>query len=309
MSDVTFLAAGERVDQFVALLDGIGHPILQQSNTENDALAASEIIDIWKGRTPYPSDPRPVVRAALGFVDLAGKVMSTQNSPDFDKLRAHLAMLSSGSTLQNTAATVLDDVANKMIELYVACLAIRAGFTNVDVDHPVNASGTNPDVMFDFRGKRWAIALKTLHSVHPQTVFDNVSKASDQIQASAADRGLVMLNVKNLLRHDDLWPEPNTPQLEDTAKGALGSQISEIAKSLDAFTDDDWADVFGESRKAVAPILFVGHSAFSVIPKHQATGPRFTPLKMMLPYPEHVDDPHGAIKLAHALNHEMQHFL
>lgn len=309
MSDVTFVAAGELVDQFIALLDEIGHPILQQSNTENDALAASEIIDIWKGRTPYPKDHRPVVRAALGFADLAGKVMSTRNSPDFDKLRAHLAMLSGGSTLQNTTATVLDDVANKMIELYVACLAIRAGFTNVDLDHPVSASGTNPDVLFDFRGKRWAIALKTLHSVNPQTIFDNVSKASNQIQASTADRGLVMLNVKNVLRHDDLWPEPNTPQLEDSAKAALGSQISAIARSLDPFTDDDWADVFGESRKAVAPILFVGHSAFSVIPKHQATGPRFTPLKMMFPYPEQLDDEHGVIKLANALNHQMQHFL
>ncbi|TQN55375.1 hypothetical protein FLX27_29890 [Agrobacterium tumefaciens] len=309
MSDVTFLAAGERVDQFVALLDEIGHPILQQSNTENDALAASEIIDIWKGRTPYPEDPRPVVRAALGFVDLAGKVMSTENSSDFDKLRAHLALLSGGSTLQNTASNVLDDVANKMIELYVACLAIRAGFSNVDVDHPVSASGTNPDVMFDFRGKRWAIALKTLHSVNPQTIFDNVAKASNQIQASAADRGVVMLNVKNVLQHDDLWPEPDMPQLEDTAKAALGSQIISIARGLDTFTEDDWAGVFGKSRKAVAPILFVGQSAFSVIPKYQASGPRFTPLKMIYPYPEYLDDEHGAIKLANELNHQMQHFL
>jgi hypothetical protein len=66
VSDVTFVAAGEPVNEFIALLDEIGHPILQQSNTENDALAASEIIDIWKGRTPYPKDHRPVVRAALG---------------------------------------------------------------------------------------------------------------------------------------------------------------------------------------------------------------------------------------------------
>lgn len=309
MSDVTFVAAGERVDQFLALLEEIGYPIVEKSKTENDALAAGEIIDIWRGRRPYPSDPRPIVRAALGFADLAGKVMSTQNSPDFDKLRAHLAMLSGGSTLQNTAATVLDEISNKMIELYVACLAIRAGFTNVDVDHPVSSAGTNPDVMFDFRRKRWAIALKTLHSKSPQTVFDNIKKASDQIQASAADRGLVMLNVKNLLRHDDLWPGPNTPQLEDTAKEALASQISEVARSLDLFTEHDWAGVFGQSRKAVAPVLFVGHSAFSVIPNHQSTGPRFTPLKMLLPYPEPADDPYGAIKLAHALNHAMQHFL
>jgi hypothetical protein len=34
-------------------------------------------------------------------------------------------------------------------------------FANVAVDHPEHSSGDNPGVMFDCRGKRWAIAVKT----------------------------------------------------------------------------------------------------------------------------------------------------
>ncbi|MEK7428820.1 MAG: hypothetical protein V4514_14340 [Pseudomonadota bacterium] len=44
-----------------------------------------------------------------------------------------------------------DDAANKVTELYVACLAMTFG-SNIALDHPVNSKGDNPDVMLDFRG-------------------------------------------------------------------------------------------------------------------------------------------------------------
>jgi hypothetical protein len=41
--------------------------------------------------------------------------------------------------------------------------------SNIALDHPVNSMGDNPDVMLDFRGQRWALALKTMRSRKPIT--------------------------------------------------------------------------------------------------------------------------------------------
>ncbi len=98
----------------------------------------------------------------------------------------------------------------------MACLAITFG-SNIALDHPVNSKGDNPDVMLDFRSQRWALALKTLHSGKPRTIYDNIKKAADQIEASSATHGLVILNVKNLLDYDALWPSPSVSYPEQLA--------------------------------------------------------------------------------------------
>jgi hypothetical protein len=81
--------------------------------------------------------------------------------------------------LQNREASVTDSVSNKMIELYFGALAMEFG-ENVKIDDPNAAKGDNPDVMFTFRGQPWAIALKTLHSRAPRTIYDNIKKGADR---------------------------------------------------------------------------------------------------------------------------------
>jgi hypothetical protein len=50
-------------------------------------------------------------------------------------------------------------VSRKLVELYVACLAIHCGH-NVELDHPVSSKGDNPDIMLDYGAFRWEIAIK-----------------------------------------------------------------------------------------------------------------------------------------------------
>ena len=110
-----------------------------------------------------------VLRAAMGFVDLAGKVLAVRNSPEAHQLDAHISQLGAGSVLQNRFSPVTDAVANKMVELYFGALAMRIG-SGVVLDHPDHSKGDNPDVMLTFRAKRWALAIKTLSSSrNPQT--------------------------------------------------------------------------------------------------------------------------------------------
>ncbi len=308
MAQVPFEAAAAKVDEFLALLDSIGVPVAAGSKSESDALAMLDVLEVWRKNRQMPADHRNLIRAALGFVDLAGKVVAVSQHPNFMELRPHLELISKGSVLQNTSSSILDDAANKSVELYIACLVMKQS-PNVSVDHPQNAKGDNPDVMFDFRGQRWALALKTLHSAHPQTIFDNIKKASDQIEVSIARYGLIVLNVKNLLSHNKLWPSPNAFQPEEAAKTALCGQMNDIAKILDGVSSEEWKSVLGPARKAKPPILFLGQSAFSALPAYPPAGPQFMPLKVFLAHLVPEGDPVGAMKLAHALTHEMQEFL
>jgi hypothetical protein len=160
MSYPSFERAVEVVDQFLTLLAEYGINLRHTGAAEGEALAMIDVLDMWQHPARRPTDPRPVVRAAMGFVDLAGKVVGVKDHPDFGQLVPHLQMLGKTTTLQNAVSPVTEDAANKMIELYVACLAMTFG-SNIALDDPINSKGDNPDVMLDFRCKRWALALKT----------------------------------------------------------------------------------------------------------------------------------------------------
>ena len=238
MSYPSFERAAEVVGQFINLLAEHGVDLRQGGAAEGEALAMIDVLDMWKNPARRLTDPRPVARAAMGFVDLAGKVVGVKDHPDFGQLVPHLQMLSKTTILQNAASPVTDDAANKVIELYVACLAMTFGST-LALDHPVNSKGDNPDVMLGFRGQRWGLALKTLHSHKPRTIYDNIKKAADQIEASAATHGLIILNVKNLLDYDALWPSPSVSYPEQLAIDLLQAQVAGIIKGLEEIPNED----------------------------------------------------------------------
>ncbi len=307
MSYPSFERAAEVVDQFITLIAERGVDLRPGTASEDEALAMMDILDMWKDPALRPVDPRPVARAAMGFVDLAGKVVGVKNHPDFGQLIPHLQMLSSTTVLQNAASSVMDAAANKVIELYTACLAMTFG-SNVELDHPVSSKGDNPDVMLDFRGHRWALALKTLHSNKPRTIYDNIKKATDQIEASAATHGLVILNIKNLLDYNALWPGPAVSYPEQLAIDLLQAQVAGIVKGLEEIPKKDWQDALASSRKAALPIVLIGQAGFSAIPKfgNQA---HFMSIKAVCIHLEPYGDPKGTMKLVRELHHASQQFL
>jgi hypothetical protein len=216
-------------------------------------------------------------------------------------------MLSKTTVLQNTASRVTDDAANKVIELYTACLAMTFG-SNVALDHPVSSKGDNPDVMLNFRGQRWGLALKTLHSRNPRTIYDNIKKATDQIEASPATHGLVIMNVKNVLDYDALWPSPSVSYPERLAIDLLQAQVAGLIKGLEEIPDDDWRDALALSRKAALPIVFIGQAGFSAIPKF-GDQPHLMSIKAVCTYLEPRGDPKVGMKLVRELHHASQQFL
>jgi hypothetical protein len=83
LSYPSFERATEVVDQFINLLAEHGVDLRQGSAAEGEALAMIDVLDMWKNPARRPTDPRPVARAAMGFVDLAGKVVGVKDHPAF----------------------------------------------------------------------------------------------------------------------------------------------------------------------------------------------------------------------------------
>ena len=304
MSYPPFAEASETVDRFLAILDA--HGIDLGGASEDEALSMSSLLDMWRNPAGLPADPRRVVRNAMGFVDLAGKVVAVENHADFNQLLPHLQMLATTSVLQNAKSPVTDATGNKVIELYIAALAMSFS-QDVVLDHPDHSKGDNPDVMMTFRGRRWALALKTLHSRKPRTIFDNIKKASGQIEASSADHGLVVLNLKNELDYEAFWPSPDDALPEMTVRQNLKDQVAGITGTLKEVPTQEWLEILGPARKADVPVVCFGQAVARAVP--QAGGPaRFMAIKGVSTYLTPSVSDSGAMRLITWLHDASQQF-
>ena len=72
--------------------------------------------------------------------------------------------------------------------------------------------GDNPDILVDLGGKRWGFACKVLHGSSPITLFDRLEEGVNQIDASPAEIGCTIINLKNQIPHDETWPLGNAEQ-------------------------------------------------------------------------------------------------
>jgi hypothetical protein len=197
-----------------------------------------------------------------------------------------------------------------MAELYLGCLAAHAG-TDVDLDHPTNAKGDNPDVIFTYpkgipgEAKRWALAIKTTSSRQGQTIFDRIKEGAEQIDSvrCQADVGMVVINAKSALDHDALWnPTIPFPDLQ-AAINALRAQIEALETNVaDQRPQSEWDDVF--KGKVVRPIIFTGQSLVKLPTAAHAQTP--TPLKMLKLYDAQGSRDPVAVGIAGSMNHFMQ---
>jgi hypothetical protein len=312
MSFVPYQDAKDVADRFLTLLSKREITPPRGAAVETEMLSLVELLEIWSDpvRIREMAKNAHVIRQAAGIHDLAAKVLSSKKLPEFKSLEKHLEMIAQAreftTVAQNLRADGRDDISRKIAEMYVGCLAIHCG-TGVVLDDPIHAKGDNPDVMLQFNDQRWALAVKTLVSDrHGQTIFDNIKSAAQQIDASQAEKGLVVLNAKNVINHDSLW-KPARPFAD--AKEATEALIAELRRLADLAAKDraasDWDEVF--SRKTVPPVIFMGQG-MAYLP----LGGGFhapTPLKAMATFDADHKPDEAATDLAHSLNHWMQSLL
>lgn len=316
MSLVPFIAANDISDRFLDLLarHGISPPC--GSTLESELLSLVELLDVAKNAGRYSAKQQvTTLRTAAGLHDLAAKVLSTENLPEFSAFIPHLRLISEGkiptaSLGQNARSSVFDDTSRKLAELYLGCLAAHIG-GDVKLDSPTSAKGDNPDVIFraypqGLPSRRWALAIKTISTIHGQTIFDRIADGARQINRAEcpADVGMVVINAKSALDHEALWK--STFLTEADAGNAMARQVYALISAAEKDRDPtDWDTVF--AGRAVRPVLFMAQSLVSLPTPLGANTP--TALKMLFAHSFGGAPDNEAACLAAMMNHYMQTIL
>ena len=313
---VPFSAANKISDRFLELLarQGISPP--GGSKLEDELLSVVELLEVAKDPSRYSADEQvATLRAAVGLHDLAAKVLSTEQLPEFSAFIPHLRLIGEGkiptaSLGQNAKSAVFDDTSRKIAELYLACLAAHVG-RDVQLDSPTAAKGDNPDVIFrtypdGLPSRRWALAIKTISTSQGQTIFERIADGAGQIDrvACPADVGMVVINTKSALDHKALWE--STFLTEADAGDAMTRQVHALIAAAEKDRDPaEWNAVF--AGRTVRPVLFMAQSLVSL---PTAAGNRTpTALKMLFAHSFGEAPDNEAAGLAAFLNHYMQTIL
>ena len=305
----TFLETAQVTGRLIDLLatHGVTPPVA--SSVEHELLAPLEVME--RARRARPQDvPVELLAEAGGMYDLAAKILAIAGEPEFTTFTPHLRLFAKPalytSSLQSKAGDPRDDAGRKLTELYVGALAVNFAH-NVVLDHPQASQGDNPDVMFtteDISGERtrWAIAIKSISSRSGQTIFENILKASKQINADTcpAERGIVFIAARGSIDHARLWATP-FPTM-NAAIEALRSELHGLAELAELDRDEeDWHQVF--TGKTSPLVLLSGQAVVQVTTE---AGPVSTILKMVLEHNPLARSDAAALQVAWHLNHFTQ---
>lgn len=312
MTLVPYGNAKDIADRFLDLLATRGITPPAGTAVEQELLSLVDLLDIWRDQNRIQNRHKEAetIRSAAAIHDLAAKVLCSDNLPDFVSFEPHLKMLIGAKEFttigQIAEADARDDISRKMAELYIGCLAIHCG-EQVVLDHPQRAQGDNPDVLLTWEGRRWALATKTLVSArNGQTIFDRIHNGAQQIDASNAACGMVVVNAKNVINHDAFW-KPKRPFVSvDAAVEALRAELRGLINlTAKDRPQTEWDNLF--TGKTVAPIIFIGQSV-SYLPVGQGFEAP-TPVKAMVTDACNREAHPDGEQLAHCLNHAMQTLL
>lgn len=232
------------------------------------------IYDKSECRPSRSDDVRSTYRTLVGLHELANAVLAVQHTPSFDALLPHLRMLSRGSALQNIPSSPTDQVTNKLFELFAASLTMQCG-SDVLLDDPESSKGDNPDVIATLCGRRWGIACKVIHGLNPEGFVGHLIKGIDQIEKSEAEVGAVLVNLKNVLPHESIWP---LAEVEDgsgeLATGCwsdpaapyeiLINSLNDLGDTLESYLPPGYLHTIFAGKKSLPGFLLWAHSVSGV---------------------------------------------
>lgn len=206
----TFDYSVEQVISFSKKLTELGITINKDSDLYRIGFYVLELLE--KHKDPNLRDEwedfRPVMRDVIGFNNFLSKIIPLLDSEYNETVIEHIKLLNTSSIPLTKMSKVTDQGANKLFELYVAGLCYP-DFTAIELDSPINSKGNNPDVIFQYNEEKWGIACKMINSFKAKSIMDNIIKGIDQIENSPCDCGFVMINLKNVIDYDEIWPLNN----------------------------------------------------------------------------------------------------
>ncbi|TGL73140.1 hypothetical protein [Leptospira kmetyi] len=189
------------------LLEDFNIIVPNGSELESIILESIKFSDNEKNAMYYAKneDFRQAYSNIIGLHDIYTKIFDVKTHDNYKDLKGHLNLLLNSSVPQNKKSLVTDSGSNKIFELYIALSCMKMS-KKILLDNPQNSQGDNPDIIFEFKDKKYGIACKALHSDKHQTLYNNLEKALDQIEKSSSEIGLVIISLKNLIKHEEYWP-------------------------------------------------------------------------------------------------------
>lgn len=205
---------------FEEVLKRFGIPI--QSGSELEGACCSVLEVLGNNQNAQIRDPQEDIRhvftEVLGIWSFLKKIVRLEGHACFSQFVPHLALLNKGTVIQNKRATVCQEATNKIFELLFALVLLDVS-DEVILDHPDLARGDNPDVLATIDGQCWGFACKTVYGASAKTFYDNLKKGVEQIEAAAkAQLGIVVMNFRNIISHDECWPILNEAEYRNGAE-------------------------------------------------------------------------------------------
>lgn len=197
------------VRELVKLLNARGHALAPRSSIAIAVADLDEMEGYFAGttHTNFSADRRPAWRRAIGLADIATKILAVRNHTNFEQLEPHFQLLLGNEEISLFTKTEKEnDANNKLFELLIGASAMRF-MTDCELEPPdFGGASKNPDLIGTWRGRRWAIACKALHSDNPRAIVQRIEDGCRQIKKSGIPNGIIVLNGKNLIPHDECWP-------------------------------------------------------------------------------------------------------
>lgn len=272
----TFDHARQIAERFEVVLDSYGVEISTGSELEAAVFEMMDLEDRRRGRSIVVpgEDIRASMARTLGVLHFAELVVATHaRGRQLHSLLPHLRLLNEGATAQNIRR-IGDEAANKIFEVLngLACMNFA---TQVQLDDPVHSKGDNPDILFQFMNRQWALACKVPNGESMISAFDNIESAVAQIERSTAERGVVVLNARNWIDHDQIWRPPGgaaigNPEDRDihwawlTPEMPFGMLRVESDRRFAAILDakgEELMELFASSQRVLPAVLLFLQSA------------------------------------------------
>ncbi|XDD53018.1 hypothetical protein AB3N62_11040 [Leptospira sp. WS4.C2] len=303
------------------LLKDFNISIPYNSELESIILESIKLADKELNDTYYEEneDFRTSYSNVIGLHDIYSKISEIKTHINYKNLKGHLNLLSNSSIPQNKKSIVTDSGSNKIFELYIALACMKIS-NIVLLDDPQNSKGDNPDIIINYRNKKYGIACKAIHSNNYKTLLNNIAKGLDQIEKSDTELGLVIISLKNIINHEAYWPLTNPEEFKKgeipkygvyrdfkTARSKLISYAIDFVSSLNNPSEiESLLNIFSNSTKVPAEFfLFLnGTCSYFNQEKRIVTGNHKLLYKISIIDEKFVIE---TFKVAKHINHFMQY--
>jgi hypothetical protein len=208
-----FLDSEKKISLFIKLLDRYNINVPGDSYLKKSFDNLLEIqrykVSIEKGLLHLPFKEEEI-RQFIFLISLIDNILSIPKIELIDCLSNHLRLVTETNFAQNdtTFELISNDEkqkSNKLWELLFAIAIIRIGGEIIKLSDPYGTEKSkNVDIITKINNVRWGFECKTPNTKEfkAKTFIDLVRKGVEQIDNADVDKGIVCLNMRNVIKHE-----------------------------------------------------------------------------------------------------------